>query len=422
MKTLKMLLTLVVACGAQFAAADDILVRNAQVHTMGRDGMLDGADILISGNEVKRIGRNLSAPQGATIIDANGRPVTPALFAGISEIGLVEVSGVEQTVDDAYKATETPSMRPEFDVTPAFNPNSTVVPVTRIEGFGFTLLGAGEGGSIISGQGRVVALDGGYDSLFGNRVLFLTLGRGASELSGGSRAAQWMLLNQAMSEAREAPAANEPAVLTRAGRAVLKGYTEGGTVVFGVNRAADILQVIDFARRQGFKAVIAGGAEAWMVADRLAKAGVPVVLDALQDLPSNFDELGSRLDNAALLQAAGVTIAFSGDLGGFSGTHNARKNRQLAGNAVSYGLDHEAGIAALTINPARMFGVDRQFGSLEAGKRADLVVWSGDPLEVTTAADAVIINGRVDPMQSRQTRLRDRYLVEHPELPRAYVK
>lgn len=105
-----------------------------------------------------------------------------------------------------------------------------------------------------------------------------------------------------------------------------------------------------------------------------------------------------------------------------AGNHNARKQRHLAGNAVSYGLAFNAGLAALTINPAELFGVGDEFGSLEVGKRADVVLWSGDPLEVTTVADLVIINGEIDSMESRQTRLRDRYLVEDPETPRAYIK
>ena len=186
-------------------------------------------------------------------------------------------------------------------------------------------------------------------------------------------------------------------------------------MVFKVNRASDILQTIDFAQRHGFKAVIDGGAEAWMVAEELAAADVPVLLDPLVNLPGSFDSLGARLDNAALLYAAGVDIAFSG-----AESHNARKTRQLAGNAVANGLPWEAGLAALTASPSAIFGVDN--GRLRQGAKADLVLWSGDPLEVTTAADAVIMGGRLDDMTSRQTRLRDRYLPESPARPRAYIK
>jgi hypothetical protein len=273
------------------------------------------------------------------------------------------------------------------------------------------------GGSIIGGQGRVVALDGSYDSFHGGYVLYINLGRGASSRTGGSRATQWLLLNQAVEETVRPPARGEEALLTRAGRQTLERYANGGTVVFSVNRAADILQTLQFAEDHKIVPVIYGGAEAWMVAEQLAAARAPVVLNPLQNLPGNFDTLGSRLDNAALLNARGVIVTFGG-----GESHNARKLRQMAGNAVSHGLPKEAALAALTINPARIFGVARTFGSLEEGKRADLVLWSGDPLEVTTVADLVITNGEVDSMESRQTKLRDRYLVVDPELPRAYTK
>jgi imidazolonepropionase-like amidohydrolase len=153
-----------------------------------------------------------------------------------------------------------------------------------------------------------------------------------------------------------------------------------------------------------------------MVARQLAAAKVPVLLNPLSNLPGNFDSLGSRLDNAAILEAAGVTIVISG-----AGSHNARKQRQMAGNAVSHGLPHEAGIAALTSNPARVFGLTDDQGIIKRNKPANVVLWSGDPLEVTSVAERVIINGALIPMESRQTKLRDRYLPENPDMPRAYI-
>lgn len=396
------------------AQADTVLIKGAKLHSMGSLGTVESADILVTGETVSRIGTNLRAPDGARVIEAEGRPVTPGLFAGITSIGTAEVGAVEQSVD---YTNDLPGMFPEFDVSLAYNPHSSLVPVARVEGHTFTTLGTGAGGSIIGGQGRVVALDGGYDSFHGGYVLYISLGRGASGKTGGSRAAQWMLLNQAIEETARPPARGEEALLTRAGRQTLERYASGGTVVFSVNRASDILQTLQFAEDRKIKPVIYGGIEAWMVARELAAADVPVLLDPLRNLPSNFDALGARLDNAALLNAAGVTVVFSG-----AESHNARKLRQMAGNAASHGLPKEAALAALTINPARVFGVARTFGSLEEGKRADLVLWSGDPLEVTTVADLVIVNGKVDSMESRQTKLRDRYLVEDPALPRAYVQ
>ena len=395
--------------------ADTIMIRNANVMTMTGDGTLENTDIFISGGKIQRTGKDLPVPQDDVyVFNAEGKLLTPGFFAGITSIGITEVSAVEESSDAGLALKE---MRPEFNVVPAYNPNSSLVPVTRIEGFSFTLLGANPQGSIFGGQGQVVMLDGGYQSFIGSPVLFINVGRDASGLSGGSRAAQWMLLNQAMQEADNPPVSTETALLTRAGRGTLSTYANGGKVVFNVDRASDILETLRFAKQYGLNAVISGGTEAWMVAGELAAADVPVLLDPLHNLPGNFDMLGARMDNAAILHAAGVVVIING-----AGSHNARKQRQMAGNAVSYGLPYEAGIAALTNNPARVFGVSDQQGSIHKGEAASVVLWSGDPLDVTSAAEVVVINGQLIPMESRQTKLRDRYLSENPGLPRAYIK
>jgi hypothetical protein len=400
------------------AWAADLLIRNATVHTLGEEGVLEATDVLVRNGRIHRIGKGLDASgDDATVIDAGGRNLTPGLFAGITSIGLGEVSAVEESVDNALESIEVIPMRPEFDVTPAYNPHSSLVPVTRIEGHSFTLLSASPSSSLFGGQGRLVSLDGGYDSFLGQPVLFVNVGGGAAGVTGGSRGGLWMLLQQAMDEAEKAPASNETPLLTRRGRATLSRFAEGGTVVFSVDRASDILQVLSQSKALGFKAVIAGGAEAWMVAGALAEADVPVLLDPLQNLPSSFDALGSRLDNAALLHAAGATVAFTG-----AGSHNARKVRQMAGNAVAHGLPHDVALAGLTRVPAEIFGAGDRQGYIEEKGPANLVLWSGDPLEVTTLADMVVIDGERVPMTSRQTELRDRYLPVNPEMPRAYIK
>jgi hypothetical protein len=314
-------------------------------------------------------------------------------------------------------AHEGSSWRPEFDVDVAYNPRSAAIAVTRVEGITFTVLSPGSlpGGSFVAGQGSAMLLDGRFDAaLPGSRSLFVNLGAGASPLSGGSRAGQWMLLEQAVSEAR---AGSGDGLLTRAGRTALARYLAGGRVVFHVDRAADIRQVLAFARKQGMKPVIVGGSEAWMVAAELKAANAPVFVDALANLPSSFDALGSTLENAARLHRAGVVVGFTQ---GGDATHNARKIRQLAGTAVAYGLPWEAGLAGLTSVPAQVFGLSAQRGRIEVGQVADLVLWSGDPLEVNTLAEQVWFAGKPASMRSRQTELRDRYLAPEAALPRAY--
>ncbi|MCO7471619.1 amidohydrolase family protein [Stenotrophomonas sp. 2YAF22] len=395
------------ACIAPPAQAQDLLVRGATVATASARGNVEDADVLVQGGIIRAVGRGLSAPAGVPVVEAKGRTLTPALFGGITEIGIEEVSGESSTVDSALKIGEQP-LRPEFDVTLAYNPASVLIPVARLDGIGFTALGAATGGGFVAGQGGVVRFDGSADPI-GPRALFLRLGAAASELTGQSRAAQWMLLQQMVDEARGQVAADSPhALLTPAGRRTLARYLSGqGRIVVEVDRAADIRQLLRWAAREKVKIAIAGGAEAWQLAPELAAAKVPVFVDALGNLPATFDQIGATLENAARLQRAGVPVAFAQR---DDASHNARKMRQLAGNAVANGLPWADGLAGLTRVPAEVLGVADQIGSIEPGKRADLVLWEGDPLDVAHYAEQVWLGGRAMPMRSRQTELRDRYL------------
>jgi hypothetical protein len=389
------------------ARAADVLIRDASVHTMTSAGVLAHTDLLIRDGRIAEIGAHLAAPAGAQVIEAAGRPVTPGFFGGLGRLGIEEI-GEEPTVDDY--ALKLGSMRPEFDVTLAFDPESPVIGVGRLGGVTFAQLAPssdGKGSTIVSGQGALVRTDGGVAA---NRALFVDLGGEANALSGGSRAAQYMLIEQALTEVREPKMIlmNDQRLLTPAGRQTLAAYAAGrGRIVFKANRAADIRQVIRLAQKEKLSVAIRGGAEAWRVAAELAAAKIPVILDPLDDLPESFDSVGATLENAARLERAGVTIAFS-----FNDPepHNIRKLRQAAGIAVAAGLPHEAALAALTKNPAEIFGVADKNGSLARGRPADLVIWSGDPLEVTSLADAVFVQGVPQTMRSRQTELRDRYL------------
>ena len=404
------------------AFAQDVLIRNATVHTAGSQGTLQNADVLVQGGVIRAVGANLQAPASVSVVEANGKPLSPALFGGITEIGIEEVSGVAETVDSAVKLPDGQPMRPEFDVTLAYNPESVLVPIARIEGLGFTLLGANTGGSFIAGQGGVMRLDGSADSI-GPRVLFVKLGNDVLGLSGTSRAAQWMLLDQMVGEARGRIAADSPhALLTPTGRAVLARYLAGnGRIVVSVDRAADIRQLLRWAQRENVRIAIASGAEAWKLAPQIAQANVPVFVDALADLPGDFDQIGATLQNAARLHAAGVELSFAqfGDA-----SHNARKLRQYAGNAVANGLPWDAGLAGLTRVPAQALGVGDRLGTIAVGRTADLVLWTGDPLDVINTAQQVWLGGRAMPMRSRQTELRDRYLHGSGEsgLPPAYSR
>ena len=418
----RLALALALLAGGGVASAQDLLIRNATVHTASARGTLQATDVLVRNGRIAAIGNGLSAGS-ATVVDAQGKPLTPTLFGGITDIGVEEVSGESATVDNTLALGANAAdmrVRPEFDVTLAYNPESVLVPVARVEGIGWTLLSAGTrpGGSFIGGQGGTVRLDGSLDAI-GPRALFVTLGGDGANLSGSSRAAQWMLLDQLIDEVRGRIAPNSQfALLTPAGRTTLaKYFGGGGRVVVRIQRAADIVRLLRWSKQRGVDVAIVGAAEGWKVAPQLAAAGVAVFVDALANLPADFDAIGATMENAARLHAAGVRVSFSqaGDA-----SHNARKIRQLAGNAVANGLPWEAALAGLTSVPAAAAGVAGELGTIAIGQRADLVLWSGDPLDVANVAQQVWMDGRAIPMRSRQTELRDRYLHAETGLPRAY--
>ncbi|UZP74913.1 amidohydrolase [Candidatus Paraluminiphilus aquimaris] len=396
---------------APSAFADSVLVTNANLMSMGPLGTQHGVSVLIEDDVIADIGTNITTVAD-TVIDANGAIVTPALFAGATATGLVEVNAVRESADGSMSDTKDNTVQVGFDVRDAYSPMSSVVGVTRVEGFGYSLLMASGGQYSVAGRGSLVDFDGGFESFNGSDVLFVDVGGYAADKVGGSRAAHWMLLDGIMADLKRRSSERE--YLSQSGKEHLKDLTKNGVFVFSANRAADIRKVISFSNEYRLNSVITGGREAWLLADELAAADIPVMVNGLDNLPSNFDALGSRLDNAALLHDAGVQVLFtSGE------THNARKVRQGAGAAVAHGMPHEAAVEAMTTTPSRVFG--GRVRALEVGNRADMVIWSGDPLEVTSYATSVILKGEVTSMATRQSKLLERYLPEDAGLGRAYI-
>jgi imidazolonepropionase-like amidohydrolase len=215
---------------------------------------------------------------------------------------------------------------------------------------------------------------------------------------GGSRAAEFVQLRQIFDLARQPPRDEYPFELSQADVAALKPVLAGTMpLIVVVHRAADIRQVLRLARDYKLKIILSGAEEAWRVADEIAAAKVPVLINPTSNIPSNFDMLGASLQNASILKAAGVDIAIGGNDGG----HRVREMRYNAGLAVSRGLPYAAGIEALTLAPARIFGVGDQMGSIAPGKAADIVIWDGDPLEPLTQPTAIFIAGKEQPLISR---------------------
>lgn len=420
---------LLVSTGAMAEVTAQITaITNAKVHTMGPQGVIDGATILIENGKIRQVGAGIDVPSGAVTIDANGRPVTPGIFDANSYFGVVEVSLVEQTVDlfqsgDRFTAA--------FELSEAINPRSTLIPINRIEGVTRAMV-APDANFVpelvmtpIKGLGTVIQLGSTSDYIVAkNAALYVKMGESGASLSGGSRGNNVLWLREALMDARDYAAnrtdydqgeRREYSVGKLDLEALLGVLNGRRPLVAQANRASDIEVALRLADEFGIRLVILGGSEAWIVADKLAEARVPVILNPLENLPTTFEQIGATLENAARLNKAGVDIAFStGD------SHNARNLKQAAGVAVANGLPYDAALAAMTVTPARIFGLSGNYGTVEPGKEADLVIWSGDPLEVTTFADAVYIRGAAIPMVSRSTLLFERYKELDGDLPPAY--
>lgn len=413
------LAALLTAAGAQ---AEITAITAARIHTVGPAGTIENGTVLFEDGRIVAVGSGVQVPDGAREIDGSGKIVTPGLFTPMGQIGLVEVDAVRGTVDFVQRGER---FSAAFDVLSAYNPRSTLVATNRIEGVTHAVIAPaprwidelGNKSEVFSGLASVVNL-GDDDFLIARNVAVLAnLGETGSALAAGSRARAFMILRTALDDARDYAQHREAYEqrqrrdysLSRADLEALQSVLDGTRpLIVNVNRARDIITAIQLAEDYDLRLVILGGAEAWMVAERLADANVPVILDALGNLPRDFDHLNSRLDAASRLAEAGVRFAIGAH--GAAQNHNARNITQSAGIAVANGLERDTALAAITLAPAEIYGVADQIGSIEPGKRADLVIWEDDPLQLTSFPSAVYIGGEAVPMQSRQTLLRDRYL------------
>ena len=379
-----------------------LAIAGGRVYTLENPEPLQDATILIAGGRIEAVGVNLSVPFAYRRIDAAGKIVTPGLIESYSHFGLREID-LEPSTDDAA-LLEYP-LGPAFDVSYALNPNSTLIAVNRMEGVTRAIAFPLAGVDPLAGLAAAVRLGGEF--LVEPRVALVGyLDAAATDLAGGSRAAALQRLFTAFAEAsRFSPSRYRPGPgdYSRHDMAALKRFiTSGKPLVLAVDRAAEIRRSIDLAAAHNLRLVVLGGAEAWRVREALAAAGAAVAVRVHGNLPRSFDALGARLDNAALLHEAGVTVIFTGAL------HNSSNLRQMAGNAIAHGLPWHSALAGLTRRAAETWGMEN-VGVIRPGAHADLVVWSGDPLEVTTWAEQVVIDGELMPKRSRQTQLFDRY-------------
>lgn len=404
-------------------------ITGGTVYTLDVAGKIEHGTVLIRNGQIVAVGANVDIPADAERIDATGKTVTPGIFDPESQFGLTEVSGIKETRDDALMGTR---FSAAFDVADAINPYSVLIPANRIAGVTRAMVSpiAASGGHVITGRGAVIDLGSTKDFIQrDSAAMFAVLGESGASLAGGSRIGALLTLRSALQEAQDY-SANKKAyennqrrqyTLSQPDLEALDPVLRGAEpLVVKANRASDIEAALRLAKDFKLHLIVSGGAEAWMVAGELAAAQVPVLLNPLEDLPEHFESLGSTLENAARLQKAGALIAFA-----TADSHKARNVIQAAGNAVAYGLPWDDALKAITLNPARIYGMDQSLGSLTQGKVADVVIWSGDPLELSTFAEQVFIAGNKIPMVSRQTLLRDRYVQElrnSTGIPAAYTR
>jgi len=426
---------------AQAAVAETVIYRGATVHTMSRSGTLEDATIVIRNGHFAAVGIDVDVSpaaigdsQGNRVIDVSGKIITPGFFSPMGQLGLTEVSSVDGTVD-YYQRGE--HFSASFDVADAYNHRSTLVAINRAGGITRAITAPlpgyadeGEAPQLFSGLAAAVQLGDQPDFVADRRVaLVVNLGEAGSGIAGGSRAAAMLALRSGLDDAvdyRRNKSAYERGQrrdysLSMADMEALQPVLAGGTpLLVHVDRASDIESLLRVAADYRIKLIIYGGAEAWMVADAIAAARVPVILDSTGNLPFSFEALNARLESPAILAAAGVQISFGANWQ--SETHAARNIAQSAGNAVANGLPWIEGLRAITLSPARMYQVDDKYGSIEVGKEADLIVWSADPLELTSNPEEVVIRGEAVSLENRQTLLRDRELRLDAPLPPAWRK
>ncbi len=368
-------------------------------------------NLVVSGD---RLGKPNGAVAAGRTVEANGLFITPGFVEARTQIGLFEVSAERSTVDIYLEGT---SVRPAFRARDGFNPTSTHLAIARNGGVTSAVLSP-EGG-LVSGTGVVLTLSPEPSLRDTEAAMFADVTDGVRAQHGQSRGGVWLAWRRLVDDAgvyrtnrrgyeqgNLAPLATSRLHL-EAFLPVLQGRLP---LVVTADKASDIeawLRAREELAAQGDKLdlVIASGAEAWRVADRLAAAQVPVILTPSAQDPHSFDALYARDDAATLLHQAGVPLIISSA----TWANNVRRIRHEAGLAVAHGLPPEAALAAISKTPAERFGLDDR-GVLAAGRRADFVVWDGDPFEVTTRPVAVFVGGTPVPLVDRQRALGKKYM------------
>jgi imidazolonepropionase-like amidohydrolase len=425
-------LLLTAAALALFAApayAETVAITGGKVVIGDGSAPIDDGTVIVRDGTIIAAGKGVVVPAGARMIDASGKWVTPGVFAGFSRVGLAEVDAVNGTND---KSGGSSGFSAAIDVAPAIDPFRSPIAVNRSAGVTRAVVAPEGASSIFAGQGAIADLGADSDPVTKAKAFqFVEFGEAGASSSGGSRAGNHLHFRAMLREAQAHAAGNDAfdddllkIEDARALQSVLRGETR---LLVHVEAANDMLRLLELKRDYpAVKMVFVGVSEGWRVADRLAAAGVPVIASALNDLPATFEQLGATQSNIGRMKKAGVKVAIG--MIDDRDAHQLRYTTQYAGNLVSLqrvpgatGLTWDEAFAAISSAPAEIMGVGDKLGSLKAGRAGDVVIWDGDPLELTSAPTAVFIDGVEQPLGNRQDRLRDRY--RNPiegSLPKAY--
>ncbi|MEQ1549622.1 amidohydrolase family protein [Sphingorhabdus sp.] len=411
------------------ATAETIAITGGKLVIGDGSAPIEGGTVVVRDGTVVAAGAGVSIPAGARTVDASGKWVTPGVFAGFSRLGLAEVDAVDGTND---KSGGKSGFSAAIEVAPAIDPFRSPIAVNRSAGVTRAVVAPETAGNIFAGQGAVMDLGADSDALTKARAFqFVELGENGAASAGGSRSSAHLLFRAMFREAQDFTTgrdAFDDGLLRAEDAKVLQLVLRGEQrLLVRVEAANDILRVLELKRDYpAIKMVLVGVSEGWRVADRISASGVPVIASALNDLPATFELLGATQSNIGRMKDAGVKVSIG--MIDDRDSHQLRYTTQYAGNLVSLqkvpratGLSWDEAFAAISSGPAEAMGMGDKLGSLKAGRVGDVVVWDGDPLELSSAPVSVYIDGIEQPLGNRQDRLRDRYRTpQEGALPKAY--
>ena len=408
-------------CGV--ANAQTIAIVGGKVYPVS-DAPIENGTVLIRDGKIVSVGANVAVPSDAQRIDATGKWVTPGLINSSTQLGLVEIGQVQSTRDDAAKGKN--NIAAAFTVWEGLNTQSVMIAPARRDGVTSVVV-LPTGDQLVSGQAAILNLVDGMpsDMVLKTPIAMVAQIQNPQDAGTNARGELLMRLRELVDDTRafmKNRAAYEKRgtrdyVASRLDLEAMIPVVEGRLpLLIQVDKATDIDAALRVAKEEGLKIMIGGGAEAWLVADKLAAANVPVLTGAMNNIPYSFTQLASAQENAGLLRKAGVRVIVIGNSGGGDEeTFNVRNIKQEAGNAVAYGMTWNDALRAVTLTPAEVFGVSDRVGSLQPGRDANVVIWSGDPFEFSTVAEHVYVLGHEYTAPDRQQLLTEKYRRLPPE-------